>query len=282
MVANWLDDHAPTYSAAIAFYTIFSFIPMVLLALGLAGFVFGQDQANREVRRELRLYVGPEASESLGKIVLETAQSGQNIWAVITGAVALFIGATAIFGQIQVALNRIWKVSFQRSFGRQVWDFFRRKLLTFAMVLLSGLMFLVMMVLTSVGPTLRRMLPDAVMPRAVEFYIGYRSFLSLIVVSLLLAMMYKILPDARIRWKDVWIGSLATSGAMLVGELLISLYLRHASVASAYGAAGSLAILLVWVYYSAMVFLMGAEFTHVYALHRGYVNGGTLPQSKSA
>lgn len=280
MVANWLDDHAPTYSAAIAFYTIFSFIPLVLLALGVAGFVFGQEQANREVRHELQMYIGHEASESLGNMALTAGQSGQSGWAVAVGAVALFLGAAAVFGQIQVALNRIWKAQSVGSFGRQMWDFVRRKLLTFAMVMLFGLMFLVLMALTSFGPAIRRMFPDAVTPRAVDFYIGYRSFLSLIVVALLLAMMYKILPDAKIRWKDVWIGSLATSGAMLVGELLISLYLRHASVASAYGAAGSLAILLVWVYYSAMVFLMGAEFTHVYALQRGYKNNDAQPPEK--
>ena len=211
---------------------------------------------------------GARRGEPLAQIVLTASQPGQKPWAVIVGAVTLLLGATAMFGQMQAALNQIWKTPSAGSFGRQVLDFLKRKLLTFPMVLLFGFLFLVLMILTSFGPSLRAMSPEPAVPWAVNFYVAYRSTLSFVLVSLLLAMAYKILPDAHIRWSDVWVGSLATSGAMLVGELLIGLYLRHAHFGSAYGAAGSLAVLLVWVYYSAMVFLLGAEFTHVWAQQR--------------
>jgi membrane protein len=264
-LADWKEDKVSRLAAALAYYTVFSIAPLLLISLGVAGFVFGADAARREISAQLEGLLGPAAAEILEMSVASARREGSGLLASAIGLAVLFYGAGGVFAALQDALNTIWEVRPKPDLG---WAYtLRIRVFSFAMVLAMAFLLLVSLVisagLAALGDTLARGSGDGAFWQAVNFGVSAGVF------TVLFAMMYKFLPDAKIAWRDVWIGAALTAFLFSLGKLAIGLYIGKSSVASAYGAAGSLVVLLVWVYYSAQIVFFGAELTQVYARRSG-------------
>jgi membrane protein len=261
---DWLDDKAPRLGAALAYYTVFSLAPLLLIAVAVAGFVFGEQAARHQIAQEIQGLVGEEGGRAVQSMLEHAGKPGQGIAASVLGVVLLLVGAAGVFGELQDALNTIWGV--QPKPGRGVWEFVRDRFLSFAMVLVIGFLLLMSLVLSAALSALAHLFSRW------EFAcvsIGLNEVVSLVVITLLFATIFRFLPDAKIGWRDVWLGAAVTAVLFEAGKFLIGLYLGRSGVASAYGAAGSLAVLLIWLYYSAQIFLFGAELTKVYTNRYG-------------
>jgi membrane protein len=262
---EWFEDNAPMFGAALAFYSIFSLAPLLVIAIGVAGLAFGREAVQAHVLSEFANLLGREGAIQVETVLRNAAESDSGLRATLLGLITLFIGATAVFTQLKAALNTIWGVQSQASAVR---TFFVDRLLSFAMIQCIAFLLLISLLvnaaLAAVARMVERFVPDMAMLLLVAGFL-----FSLLVVTVLFAAIFKILPDARIAWMDVWVGALATALLFTLGKFLIGLYLGRSTVASVYGAAGSLVVLLLWVYYSAQVFLLGAEFTQVYARRWG-------------
>jgi membrane protein len=243
---------------------MFSLAPLLVIVIGIAGLVFGQEAAQGKIVEQVQGLVGEQGGEAVQTMLESAGKKDSGLVGSILGIGVLIFGATALFGQLQDALNTIWKV--EPKPGRGVWGFIQDRFLSISMVL--GLAFLLLVSL----------LASAFLAVLLEFLgkwqvsvVGHivNEVVSVVVFALMFALIYKFLPDAKISWRDVWLGAAITALLFEVGKFLIGLYLGHSGVASAYGAAGSLAVLLVWLYYSAQIFLFGAEFTKVYANRLG-------------
>ena len=265
-VSAWRDDYAPSMGAALAYYTIFSLAPLLVIVVAVAGFFFGQAAVQGELVMQLRDLLGGEVASAVQALVKSASSPRKGILAGATGAVLLLIGATTIFAELQSALDRIWRVPVDQR-ARGVWQLLRSRLLAFGLIVATGFLLLVSLVVST---------GIAALAKSVGHLAGGTHVLVVtlnIVVSLalatgLFAMIYKWMPRAKVAWHDVWIGAAVTAGLFEVGRFLIGIYLGKAAIGSAFGAAGSFVVLLVWVYYSAQVFLLGAEFTWVYANER--------------
>ncbi|MFZ5476963.1 MAG: YihY/virulence factor BrkB family protein [Myxococcota bacterium] len=260
------DDHAERIGAALAYYTVFSVAPIVVIAVVVAGAVFGEDAARGEMSRQLVGLLGPTAARGVEDIVNHTTRSGGGTVASIVGVATLLLGATSVFVQLQSALNAMWDVKPER--GKGLLGMLRSRALGFTMVVALGFLLLVSLVMSALLSGVGGLLEQWLDVPAVALQLANQG-ISLAVVTLLFALVYKFLPDAKIAWGDVWVGAAATAAMFTLGKFAIGTYLGNSSVASAYGAAGSLVVLLVWVYYSAQIVLFGAEFTQVYARRRG-------------
>ena len=262
--SSWVDDYAPSMGAALAYYTMFSIAPLLLIVISVAGLVFGQEAAEGEIFRQLRGLMGDQGAQAVQAMVASVNErpTESSIGALV-GIVLLLIGATSVFGELQDALDRIWRAPVREGTSGW-WGLIRSRLLSFGMILGIGFLLMVSLIasaaLSALGlwwaPLFGRW---EVLLQAVNLVVGFA------ITTLVFAMIYKILPRVRIRWRDVWVGAAATALLFTVGKFLIGLYIGRSSVTSAFGAAGSLAVVLLWVYYSAQVFLLGAEFTWVYA-----------------
>ena len=264
--AQWSADFAPSMGAALAYYTIFSIAPLLVIAIAVAGFFFGADAARGEIFGQLSGLIGERGAATIEAAVASASQTGHGTFAAIAGIVALLLGATTVFGELQSDLDRIWDTPRPEHAG--IRGLLRGRLLSFGMVLGIGFLLLVSLVLSAalsaIGHFWSGALPGwEVLLQIVNFVVGF------VVVSGLFAMIYKFLPRSDIGWRDVWIGAAVTSLLFSLGKLLIGLYLGKSSVASSFGAAGSLVIVLLWVYYSAQIFLFGAEFTKTYSYWHG-------------
>jgi len=264
--SQWSDDYAPSMGAALAYYTIFSIAPLLVIAIAVAGFFFGADAARGEIFGQLSGLIGERGASTIEAAVASASQTGHGTFAAIAGIVTLLLGATTVFGELQSDLDRIWDTPKPEHAG--LWGMLRGRLLSFGMVLGIGFLLLVSLVLSAalsaIGHFWSGALPGwEVLLQIVNFVVGF------VVVSGLFAMIYKFLPRCDIGWRDVWIGAAVTSLLFSIGKLLIGLYLGKSSVASSFGAAGSLVIVLLWVYYSAQIFLLGAEFTKTYSYRHG-------------
>jgi membrane protein len=262
--AEWLEDKAPRMGAALAYYTIFSLAPLLVITVAVAGMVFGQDAAEGRIVGELQGLVGPEGGKVIQTMLVNASQGNDGIIATIVGVVVLLVGAMGVFGELQDSLNTIWEV--QPRPGRGVWGIIHDRLLSFAMVLGVAFLLLVSLVVSAALAALGSLLGEW---QASFIGQGVNLVVSFAVITLLFAMIYRFLPDARTAWKDVWLGAALTALLFSIGKFLIGLYLGHSTIGSTYGAAGSLAVLLVWLYYSTQIFLFGAELTQVYANHYG-------------
>ena len=255
---GWVADKVPRLAAALAFYTILSAAPLLVVALSIAGMVFGRDAVEGRLVEQMRGLVGEEGGKAIQSMIASASGPGSG-WAMVIGIVLLLLGASGVFAELQDALNTIWKAAPNKSAG---WlGMIRDRLFSVAMVFGVAFLLLVTLVISTVLSALTKFAGLAgvgVVGQVVDFLV------SVIVVTLLFAMMYKILPDVKIAWGDVWIGAVVTAFLFTVGKLLIGLYLSHASVGSAYGAAGSLVVFVVWVYYSGQTCFC-AEFTKAYA-----------------
>ena len=267
-VQAWLGDYASSMGAAIAFYTVFSLAPLVLIVIGIAGFFWGEDAVRGELMRQIGGMVGENGAAAIEGVVRSGAEApDQGIAATALSVVFLAIGATRVFAELQSALDRIWEVpARERKTG--VWNVLRIRLLSFGLVLSLAFLLLISLVvstlLSAFGGWLGGLMPGW------ELILQLLNILvSFSILVVLFAMIYKFMPQAEVAWKDVWTGAFVTALMFEAGKLLIGLYVGKSAVASSYAAAGSLVVVLIWVYYAAQVFLLGAEFTWVYANERG-------------
>jgi membrane protein len=265
-VTRWTEDKASALAAALAYYALFSLAPLVLIAVAVAGLVFGHQAAEGQLYTQLAGLIGDAGGKAVQSIVANMHQQGGGVVATIVGIATLLFGASGVFVQLQDSMNTIWKAKPPTTNG--IVEFLRVRLVSFSMVLGIGFLLLVSLVLSAilaaVGDYLGMFLPGgAAVGQALN------ATVSLVVVTALFAMIYKLLPDTPVAWKDVWVGALLTSLLFTIGKFAIGFYLGKASVASSYGAAGSVVILLLWVYYSSLILYFGAEFTHVYSMRHG-------------
>ena len=262
-VEGWLDDRASSMGAAIAYYTMFSIAPLLLIAISVAGLIFGREAASGEVLSQLRGLMGEAGALAVQTMLEGTSHPAKSLAATLTGTALLLVGATTVFAELQDAMDRIWRVP-TRGRASGLWGLVRARLLSFGMILGIGFLLMTSLVLSAAiaafgrwaGP---RLTGWEVLATTLNFAISY------LLVAVMFALIYKVMPRARIAWRDVWLGALVTALLFNIGKQLIGLYIGKSGVTSAFGAAGSLAVVLLWVYYSAQIFLLGAEFTWAYA-----------------
>jgi membrane protein len=265
--AAWIDDYAPSMGAAIAYYSLFSIAPLLLLVIAVAGLVFGHAAAQGEIVEQLRGLMGEEGALAVQGLLESLNEPETGGVAAVVGAVTLLVGATTVLGELQSALDRIWEVpASAREGGILKW--LRTRIISFGMILGLGFLLLVSLVVSAALAALGRWWGGALAGWDVVLQIS-NFVVSLVLITGVIAMIYRFLPRASIAWRDVWLGAAVTAVLFSIGKYLIGLYLGRSSVTSGFGAAGSLVVLLVWVYYSAQIFLFGAEFTWVYAHSRG-------------
>jgi membrane protein len=265
-VQEWSADGAPRLAAALSYYAIFSLVPLLVIAIGIAGLFFQQEQVQGQVAEQLTAVVGADAADTVMGWLDATATAQGGIIATVLGIGALLLGATGFFGQLQTSLNIIWDV--QPRPDRGVKGMLRDRALSFLLILFIGLLLLVLIILNSVLSTLGGFIED-LLPGGQIIWMLVNYVINLALVVVLFAAIFKVLPDVQIRWRDVWVGAAVTAVLFVIGQILISLYLSTAAVGSAYGAAGSAIIFLLWIYYSAQILFFGAEFTQVYARRHG-------------
>jgi len=269
--ANWVDDHAQSMGAALAFYTIFSIAPLLLIVIAIAGFVFGEDAARGEIYGQLVGMLGTTGAAAVQELLESVSQRTQSVSAALVGTFVLFIGATSVFAELQDALDRIWRAP-QRNKRSGLWSLVRARLLSFGMILGIGFLLIVSLAFSAALSALSRWW-DPESQSWITFSGLSEVGLSLVFVTVVFAMIYKTMPRARIAWRDVWVGAAVTSLLFIAGKALIGLYIGGSGITSVFGAAASLIVVLLWVYYSAQIFLFGAEFTWVYSHHHGSRKG---------
>lgn len=260
--SDWSDDHAPRLGAALAYYTVFSIAPLLLIVVAIAGLVFGRDAAQEQIFGQLSGLVGEGGAEAIQGMLKAADKPHTGIISTVIGIATLLFGATGVFIQLQDALNTIWEVKPKP--GRGVWGFIRSRILSLAMVFGIGFLLLVSLVVSAGLAAAGKFLSDT-MPGGEAVWHVVNFVVSFAVIALLFTMMFKYLPDVKIAWRDVWLGGVLTALLFTLGKYALGMYLGRASVSSAYGAAGSLIVVLLWVYYSAQILFFGAEFTQVYA-----------------
>lgn len=263
---QWMDDQAPVLGAALSYYTVFSLAPLLVLAIAIAGMAFGEEAARGEIVGAIQGLVGREGGLAVQTMIENASRPSEGILATVIGVAVLLFGASGAFAQLQNALNVIWKVAVNSNFSIGV--FLKRRFFSFAMVLSVGFLLLVSLAISAALAALGKFFAGA-LPGGEGFWQVANFLISLGVVTLLFAMIFKFVPDARIAWGDVWIGALLTAVLFSVGKFLMGLYLGSSTIGSTFGAAGSLVVLLIWIYYSAQILFFGAEFTRVYALRYG-------------
>ena len=263
---KWNADKAPRLGAALAYYTTFSLVPLLVLSITIAGVAFGQVAAQAAIMAQIESLMGPQSASAIQQMLDIAQKPSSGLSAGLIAIGTLLFGASGVFAQLQDSLNTVWKV--EPLGGRGLWGTIQERFLSLVAVLGTGFLLLVSLVLSAAlsafGKLYLAWLPGQ------EAVLHMSDFvLSFIAVTVLFAMMFKLLPDARVAWRDVWTGAALTSLLFTLGKFLLGLYLGKADVGSAYGTAGSLVIMLVWVYYSSQILLFGAEFTSVYAEHCG-------------
>jgi membrane protein len=263
---EWSEDNCLRLGAALAYYTIFSMAPLLVIVIAIAALAFGKQAAEGEILGQLEGLLGAEGAETVGGMVERASQPAAGILATLGGVVMMGIAASGLFGELQGALNEIWEVPPRPSRGIVV--LLKERLASFSMILVIGFLLLVSLVLSAVLAGLHGFV-TGLFPGAALVMELLNFVVSFGVITLLFAMIFKILPDAQIRWGDVWVGAAFTSFLFVVGKLAIGLYLGNTGAGSVYGAASSLVIVLLWVYYSSQLLFFGAEFTQVYASRYG-------------
>jgi membrane protein len=274
--SEWSDDQATMQSAALAYYTIFSIAPLLIISIAVAGLVFGEEATRGQIFATLSGFLGEEGARGVEAMVRSSSeQRSSGIIATVVGLFTLVLGATGAFAQLQQSLNLIWKVQPRKEFGFR--SVLRQRLLSFSMVLVIAFLLLVSLIasagLSAVGRFVGERLPGGeVIWQVVNFGVSFGM------VTLLFAAIYKVLPDVELKWGDTWIGAAVTAFLFAMGKLGIGTYLGKSGVASTYGAAASVVIMLLWVYYSSCILYFGAEFTRAYATRGGRK---VLPKSEA-
>jgi membrane protein len=261
----WVADNAPSMGAALSFYSAFSLAPLLIIVIAISSAAYGQDAARGAIVAQLSAIVGVSAAQAIQALLKGAQETTNGVVATTVGAITVLVGASTVLVVLHVDIDRIWIAPPRKGSG--LLTIVRARVLSLGMVLAIGFLLLVSLVLTGVvaaaGKYWATMFPGAAL-----FLNVANFFLSLTVITVLIAMLYKWLPNALIAWRDVWIGALTTAVLFAIGQIAIGVYLGRSAIASAYGAAGALVVLLLWLYYSAQIFFLGAEFTHVYAKQR--------------
>jgi membrane protein len=265
---EWKEDDALQLGAALAYYTIFSIAPLLLIVIAVAGLVWGREAAEGQIYRQFDNLVGAQGAAALQTMVGNAARQGDKtgILATVVAAVTALFGATGVFAQLQSALNRIWNV--EPKPDRGILSFVMTRVISFGMILGIGFLLLVSLVV-SAGLAAVNSYMSGLIPGAESVFQVIHFVIAFGVVTLLFAMIYRFLPDVKIAWRDVWIGAAITALLFTIGKFAIGLYLGHSSAASVFGAAGSLVVVLLWIYYSTQILFFGAELTQVYARRYG-------------
>ncbi|MDP9899159.1 YihY/virulence factor BrkB family protein [Variovorax ginsengisoli] len=279
-VISWKNDYAPSMGAALAYYTVFSVAPLLLIAISVAGLVFGQDAARGEIFAQLSGMMGAQGALAVQGMLEAVNKPTEGVVATVIGVTLLVVGATTVFGELQDSMDRIWRAPVRvQSSG--IVSLLKVRLLSFSMIMGIGFLLMVSLVASAALSALGKWWSPLfggweTLAQLVNFTFSFAM------VTVAFAMIYKLLPRVRVQWRDVWVGAAVTALLFTVGKHLIGLYIGKSSVASGYGAAGSLVVVLVWVYYSAQIFLLGAEFTWVYAHAYGSLKGSVRPGSEAA
>jgi len=283
-ISDWWADNCMRLSASLAFYTALSLAPLVLLVVGLAGLVIDRQQVAGQLGVQIEGLVGP-AGRQLVEAILTSSTPQGGVLATVIGFATLILGATAVFGELQTALNLIWEVQPRSTggVGGRIWAWLKQRILSLAMVFAIAFLLLVSLVVSAALASIANAFHGSD-----QLWLGrlLEIAISLPVLTVLFALLFKYVPDAQIHWRDVWVGGGMSAVLFTLGKTALGYYIGHASVGSAYGAAGSLVVLLVWVYYSSLIFFFGAEFTHVWATHehavapKPHAELGAAPQHK--
>ena len=272
IIDKWSDDKAPKLGAALSYYTAFSLAPLLVIAIAVAGFIFGAEAAQGRIVEELQSLVGKEGAILIQAAIIKSSDLEAGLIATVISIVTLFITSTAVMVELQDSLNIIWKV--QSKPGRAIKEFIRARLISFTMVIAIGFLLLVSLIITTAIAALSDYVGTFFSIPVLVINI-LNIVVSLFVIFILFSLIYRLLPDVKLSWKDVRTGALVTTILFLIGRHLIGLYLGNSTISSTFGAAGSFAILLVWIYYSAQILFLGAEFTYFYANKWG---SGTKPR----
>jgi membrane protein len=263
----WIDDHAPSMGAALAYYTVFSIAPLLLIVISIAGLIFGIEVARGEIIAQLQGLMGNTGALVVQGLLESVSKPTESVTAAIIGVVLLMIGATTVFVELQDALNRIWRVP-KRTKDAGLFGLIRSQVLSFAMILGIGFLLIVSLIFSAALAALGKWWEPlfggfGLLANLVDVT------LSFVLITVAFAMIYKLMPRMKIAWRDVWIGAVVTAFLFTIGKFLIGFYIGRSGIASGFGAAGSLVVVLVWIYYSAQIFLMGAEFTRIYSYTLG-------------
>jgi membrane protein len=272
VVTRWNDHGAAAQSAALAFYTLFSLAPILVVAIAVAGAVFGKDAVRGQIVAEFSGLMGAQAAQLIQEVIRSAARPKTGGFAAVVGIFTLLFGATGVFVQLQEALNRVWDVAPKP--GAVLTTLLRKRLLSFSLVLGIGFLLMVSLVLSAALTALSRPLERVAAPAGVLELINF--LVSFVAVTLLFGLIYRLLPDVHLSWRDVGTGALLTSLLLVAGKTAIGFYLGRTGTASAYGAAGSLVVVLLWVYFSSLVFFFGAELTRI--VSRPHRNGRAQPE----
>ena len=264
--AAWFSDNAPRLGAALAFYTLFSLAPVLIVAVSVAGFVFGEKAAQGEIVRQFQGLMGMQGATAVEIIIQSTNRPALGVFATTLGLLAILVGASGAFNELQDALNTIWKVD---SSAKGFWAATRRqRLFSLGLVVATGFLLLTSLVVTACLSAAEKALNNF-LPAPVILLQSMNLVLSFCTVALLFALIFKFIPDTNVPWSDVRMGAAVTSVLFTFGKVFIGYYLGHSALTSAYGASASLVVFLIWIYYSTLILLYGAELTHVYALSYG-------------
>lgn len=264
---DWMNDGAMTLASSLAYYTVFSMAPLLVIAIAIAGFIFGEEAARGEIVEQLQGLVGTEGAQVIQTAIENADKPEISGWASLISIIILLVGASGVFIQLQNALNIIWDVKVKPDAG--VMNFIRKRLLSFSAVLGIGFLLLVSLLASALLSGMNKYM-SSVLPGGDWVWQVINTVVSFGFITLLFALMFRYLPDVNIQWSDVWIGALITTTLFVLGKFLLGWYLGQGSFSSTYGAAGSLVILLAWVYYSAQILFFGAEFTQAYAREYGH------------
>lgn len=274
--ASWFDDYAPSMGAALSYYTLFSIAPLLLIVISVAGLVFGEDAARGEIFAQLDEFMGSEAAAAIQSLLQSVNKPAESRLGTMIGVGLVLVGATTVFAELQNAMDRIWRAPARKQ-SAGMWNLLRTRLLSFGMILSIGFLLMVSLVAGAVLAAIGRwwtpyFIGWELVAQALNTVIGFGFTL------LAFAMIYKTMPRVKIDWRDVWIGAGVTAVLFTIGKFLIGYYIGKSGVVSGYGAASSVVVVLVWVYYSAQIFLVGAEFTRAYAYMYGSRQGQANPK----
>ncbi|HYC42886.1 MAG TPA: YihY/virulence factor BrkB family protein [Noviherbaspirillum sp.] len=265
-VEEWINDRASSKGAALAFYTLFSLAPVLIMVLAIAGAIFGEDAARGAIFDELNTLVGPAGAEAIQLLLANARNPKAGVLATLTAIGLLVIGATTVFGELKDSLDEIWKVPPAHQPG--IILFIRTRLLSFSLILVLAFLLLVSLTINAALATVEKYL-GGFWGNATYILLPLSSLISFTVIAALFAAIYKLLPQVRLPWRDVWVGALVTAGLFQIGRKLVGAYLGNNEFVTSFGAASSVIALLMWVYYSAQIFFLGAELTRQYALWFG-------------
>lgn len=265
-VSDWIDDRAPRMAAALAFYTTFSLAPLLIIAVAIAGLVFGRDAAQGKLVYGLQGLVGVSGAHTIQELIDNARKPSSGALAATVGIVTLLFGSTGVVGELHDSLNTVWKVKPRPTGG--LLSIVRTRFVSFGMVLGIGFLLLVSLVISTLLSALTELAGRLVTSIDVVLHLVDLG-VSFLGVTALFALMYKVMPDVKPAWRDVWVGAAVASFLFALGKFALGLYLGRSSLESTYGAAGSLVVLLLWVYYSAQILLFGAELAHVRTISPG-------------